>query len=317
MTMIIKKLTPEQEAMIPVIRNEFITYGLSTEPVDWKIADESMNDAYISAGFAPPKIILHFISPYEGCIAANVLNDKKFMEKNGNLEPKEFIEAVKQGVEVLKLKKNAKKYIYSSGYGQHDSNWISFYYFFIKVCGIKTEKNLEPLIRLTKSAGRFWTYKDIAIITDRHELVKFDNENRLHCEDGPSIRYRDGFSVYCWHGVRIPSEWIEDKASLTPSIAIKWANIEQRRCAMEILGWVNVIRQLNGKVIDKDDDPEIGELIEVEIPDIGKEKFLHVLCGTKREFAIPVPPEMKTALEAQSWTWSLDVNDFILPEIRT
>lgn len=317
MTDKIEKLTPEQEAMIPVIRDEFNAYGLSTEPADWKTADEGLNDAYVVAGLDPPKIIFHFASPYEGCIAANVLNDKKFMKKYGNLEPKEFTEAVNAEVEVLKEKKTVKNYIYASGHGQHDAGWISFYNFFDRVCGLECTKKLEPLTRVTKSAGWFWAYKDIAIITDRPEILKRDNENRLHCEDGPSIRYRDGFSVYCWHGVRIPSEWIEDKASLTPTIAIKWANIEQRRCAMEILGWANVIRQLKGKVIDKDGDPEIGELIEVNIPDIGKEKFLHVLCGTKREFALPVPPEMKTALEAQAWTWGMDEKSFIPPEIRT
>ena len=51
--------------------------------------------------------------------------------------------------------------------------------------------------------------------------------------------------------------------------------------------------------------------------DIGKEKFLRVLYGTKREFALPVPPDMKTALQAQSWTWGLDEKDFTIPEVRT
>ena len=75
--------------------------------------------------------------------------------------------------------------------------------------------------------------------------------------------------------------------------------------------------KLDSVVVDEDGDPEIGTLLEVDLPDIGKEKFLKVLCGTGRTFALPVPPEMKTALEAQSWTWSIDEKDFFKPEIRT
>ena len=71
-------------------------------------------------------------------------------------------------------------------------------------------------------------------------------------------------------------------------------------------------------LIDRDEDPEIGELVEVEIPEIGREKFLRVLCGTGREFALPVPPDMKTALQANSWTFGFDdFREFMKPEVRT
>ena len=135
--------------------------------------------------------------------------------------------------------------------------------------------------------------------------------------DGPAIRYRDGYSVYAWHGVRIPAEWIEQKNKLTAKTALTWQNIEQRRAACEILGWAKILKELDSKVVDEDGDPEIGTLLEVDIPEIGREKFLRVLCGTKREFALPVPPEMKTALEANAWTFGFDSKDFIKPEVRT
>ena len=62
----------------------------------------------------------------------------------------------------------------------------------------------------------------------------------------------------------------------------------------------------------------IGTLLEVDIPDIGREKFLRVLCGTGREFALPVPPDMKTALQANAWTFGMDdPNELLNLEIRT
>lgn len=160
-------------------------------------------------------------------------------------------------------------------------------------------------------------HEEFCIVSDFPEIIKVDTENRPHCENGPSHRWRDGWSLYHWHGVSVPAEWIEDRASLTPEIALTWQNIEQRRAACEILGWGSILAALDARVIDEDGDPEIGTLVDVDLPGSGRERFLRVLCGTGREFALPVPPEMKTALEAQAWTWGLDSASFIRPEIRT
>ena len=42
------------------------------------------------------------------------------------------------------------------------------------------------------------------------------------------------------------------------------------------------------------------------------------MCGTGREFAIPVPRGIETALQANLWTYGIDKADkAFLPEIRT
>ncbi len=139
-----------------------------------------------------------------------------------------------------------------------------------------------------------------------------------HCENGPSHQWRDGWKIYHWHGVAIPAEWVENKASLSAKIALTWENIEQRRCAIAILGWTEILREVQGVVLDHDSDPEIGDLIEADLPDVGKVRLLRVLCGTGREFAIPVPLHIRTALEGQAWTYGYDdARLFKKPEVRT
>ena len=160
-------------------------------------------------------------------------------------------------------------------------------------------------------------HEEFCIVSDFPEVLRVDNQNRPHCENGPSHRWRDGWSLYHWHGVRVPSEWIEARHKLTPEIAIGQKNAELRRAACEIIGWDNIIVRLNAEVIDADADPEIGTLLRVDLPDAPREQFLRVQCGTGRLFALPVPPTMKTAIEAQSWLWGLDPSSFIKPEIRT
>lgn len=160
-------------------------------------------------------------------------------------------------------------------------------------------------------------HKKFCIVSDFPQILRVDDQNLPHCEDGPSHRWRDGWSLYHWHGVRVPAEWIEDRASLSPAVALSQSNIELRRAACEILGWDRILKELDAVTIDCDPDPEIGELVEVSLPDAGRERFLRVRCATGRQFAIPVPPTMKTALEANAWTYDIPTTLLQTKENRT
>jgi len=187
--------------------------------------------------------------------------------------------------------------------------------------GVEYEPKLDEALNhhcdLVRSIGWFYPFNDFCILTDRPERILFDEDARLHCEDGPAVLYRDGYAMFAWRGQRVPPEWITKPETITPDMALTWGNIEQRRAACEILGWDNILTKLNATTIDKDADPQIGELVEVDIPDIGRERFLRVECGTKRQFALPVPPEMNTALQANSWTYGIDENVLRQLEVRT
>ena len=78
-----------------------------------------------------------------------------------------------------------------------------------------------------------------------------------------------------------------------------------------------MLSQLNTKSVEKDNNPEIGELIEVELPDVGREKFLRVRCATGRMFCLPVPPDMKTALQAKAFTFNLSEEELLKMEVET
>jgi hypothetical protein len=149
-------------------------------------------------------------------------------------------------------------------------------------------------------------HPEFCMVSNFPEFIRTDDRNLPHCEDGPSHRWRDGWALYYWHGISVPAEWIEHKEHLTAKTALTWPNIEQRRAACEILGWERILQELKAKVLDKDEDPMIGELVEVALPDLGKQKFLRVVCGTGRKFAIPMPPDIKTALEGNAWTYAVD-----------
>lgn len=163
-------------------------------------------------------------------------------------------------------------------------------------------------------------HPDFCIVSDFPETIRLDERERPHCATGPSHRWRDGFEIYHWHGVRIPDRWIMEPGFLTASMALKESNLELRRAACEILGWSKILNDLKAITIDEDGDPEIGTLVEADLPSPNgtvKARFLRVLCGTGREFAICVPRNVGTAIAAQAWCQGLGEADFSRWEVRT
>jgi hypothetical protein len=125
-----------------------------------------------------------------------------------------------------------------------------------------------------------------------------DNQNRLHKVNGPAIVWDT--SEYWWHGVKVEKEWIENPESITGAQCLSVANIEQRRALCEIIGWNKVLESLNPTVLDKDDDPQIGILMEADLPDHGKQRFLKVFEeSTGRSFVLLVSNDVSSALDAQ------------------
>jgi len=179
---------------------------------------------------------------------------------------------------------------------------------------IPREEKLEYLYHLCRSVGWVLPSQKVCFVSERPKILKIDDRGLPHCENGPAIEYPDGFCIYAWNGVRFPEEWTIKKPSALE--ALNWRNLEQRRVACQIVGWENIIDKLWGRVIDKDINPEIGELVRINMPDSPAESFLRVTCGTGRKFAIPVPPEMTTARQANAWTWGLEPDEYN-PEIRT
>jgi hypothetical protein len=166
-------------------------------------------------------------------------------------------------------------------------------------------------------AGPRYMHQRFCIVSDRPAVCRKDEQNRPHCADGPSHLWRDGYALYFWRGTRVPAGWIEKRDTLDPVTALNWPNIEQRRAAAEILGWGRILGALNPRSVDKDADPFIGELLEVDLPGSPGERFLKVRCGTGRDFVLPVSRESRTALEANARTYRVDPSEYRQMELRT
>ena len=173
---------------------------------------------------------------------------------------------------------------------------------------------LEHLYDLCLSTGWVLPGQKACFVSARPKLLKVDDRGLPHCEDGPAIMYPDGFSIYSWHGVRVPKRWTQEKP--TPLEALNNINVEQRRVACEVVGWDYIVDELGAETIDKSEDHEIGELIWVTLPTSKPEKFLRGKFGTGRDFVIPVPLEMMTALQANAWMLGREPHEY-KPDVGT
>lgn len=197
----------------------------------------------------------------------------------------------------------------------------------------RASRFMDLSLRIARSCGWFWPREDICIVSERPEVVHRDNGERLHHPAAAAAAFRDGFEVHAWHGTLVPWWWIMTPGEIPPSLALSSGNVEQRHAAAEIIGWERVLQLLETRLIDKDEDPAIGDLIEVTlpvpdrwvdramieglevarlVPGDGTARFLRVRRGTGRNFALSVPRETRTALEARAWTYGMKPEEYAL-----
>jgi len=72
MTNKIEKLTPEQEAYLPIFRDEWLKIGLSTQRVDREASTAAVKRLYAAGGRAEP-LVMHFDSPMQCILAIHIM----------------------------------------------------------------------------------------------------------------------------------------------------------------------------------------------------------------------------------------------------
>lgn len=299
MTKKITKLTERQKNDLTQFAQDTIERALQVRPIDKAASERAIKRMYELAKLEPQEVIW-VRSPMEGALAA----PRKALE----------IEAKKTGQQPGPL------FWYPWINGSWWAGFKAFGQAARDVVGVDLGSSAEDFKTVYENGlddlGFYWFNRDFCMASERPTELRRDAAGRLHCETGPAIAWSDGYALYAWHGTVVPADWIEKRASLDPRTALTHTNVEQRRAAAEIIGWSRVLDAVGAVVINEDKDPMIGTLLEADLPDAPGSRFLRVRCGTGRDFVLPVPREMRDALEANAWTYGLDKGAYA-PEVRT
>ena len=246
----IERLTAAQTARFGEYVERWTAIGLSTEPADRPTAEAAIATMYRCGGLEPPQHIVWCKSPLSMLLTAAVLRRRDSVgasvrdsvgasvRDSVGATVRDSVEdsvgasvgaSVRDSVGATvedSVRASAGASVGASVWdsvrasvgdlvgGQHEAYWLAFYAYFREVCGIEEEtKQLDGLLALSKSAGWALPYRDICFVSERHTTLLRDERGRLHAEDGPAVRYPDGWAVWAWHGVRVPQEVIEASAS--------------------------------------------------------------------------------------------------------
>ncbi len=221
----LEKLTSEQKALISVYQQKWRNIALSTEPINRPKASEAIKAAYTLIGEKEPEI-LFFDSPY---LASKELEDLSFTQlDNDDLIYKlrvipsrcdeELFGQLQEMHRLLEDGLQEKLYAdgvyvpdeFQVGYRQPDlacteCSWLDFY-----ISELKIEH--DPILwevyqGVIKHCGWICTYQEVCLICERPTKLSFDNQQRLHREGSPAIQYADCFSLYAYHGIRLPEKY--------------------------------------------------------------------------------------------------------------
>lgn len=199
-------------------------------------------------------------------------------------------------------------------YGQNET-WLGFYDF-MEWAGSTGLESVHGIQRAAKAQGWWIPYDTMAVVSDRPCELHLDEQGRLHSHESPAIIFRDGWKYYASHNVEIPHWYIEYPERITVEKIDSEDNVEFRRIMLEIYGFDNYLKNSEAELVDRDADPHIGALWvkrqedDEDIYMLEMRNSTQELDGTWKTYVIRVPPEMRTARQANAWSYGLEPHEY-------
>jgi hypothetical protein len=148
--------------------------------------------------------------------------------------------------------------------------WVPFYKYFKNEGYIDNFKMNQWMDFLMKGVWSAQFYDKYIFLCRLPEYTKLNAQERLHNENGPAIKWGDGFDFYFIDSVAFNKKLYNDliKQKLTSQQILQLQNIEQRRIALRMRGAEHILNDLKGKCIDKWFSPQLKDFVELyELPD--------------------------------------------------
>ncbi|MCP9943813.1 hypothetical protein LUX12_01770 [Streptomyces somaliensis] len=186
--------------------------------------------------------------------------------------------------------------------GQHDAAWLCAF-------GPREGTPLDGLAAVARSAGWWWPYERLAVVSERPVELHRDEAGRLDRADGPALAYPDGFALHAWRGTPVPADFLAQLRSLTPDRIRGEENAELRRVMLESYGYDRYLRESGAEPVDRDGT---GVLWRIPLPDDEDVVMVEVVNstpepdGTNRTYWLRVPPDTRTARQGVAWTFGLE-----------
>lgn len=314
------ELTPEQEALIPVIRDKWLNFALGGDTSIREDVVESVEWLYSLAKVKKPRQVVLCRSPYEAQVIANYFDKEVYpTPKKGKADylegeyETELVRAEDIITDEMKQKYSGdslKMYSWSSTGIGFDAGWTAFYDFFREIGVIKDNAEFDAWLKFASSGVWDSMFFDVVSIhVARPKYLKKNEAGRLHCQDGPCAEWADGFQHYFWDGMAIKRHWIEEPHLITGKEILEQENVEVRRGMIQIVGYKRFLDLVDAKVLDSwvDGGGQPCDLLRVDQQEDEPIVLYRVQCpSTGKRVVLRVPPDTRTCKEACAWGFRVD-----------
>ncbi|MEU8198889.1 DUF6745 domain-containing protein [Microbispora amethystogenes] len=207
--------------------------------------------------------------------------------------------------------------------------WVAHYDALRRAAGVgytpEQNRRLDLWAAAAASCGPWWPHEHVCVVSERPVVLRTevwgdDGEVRLHCPDGPAVRYADGWDVHAWHGTLVPPWVITDPAV---GRIEREENVEVRRCAIERIGWDAYVARAGLGLVASAPDPGNPDHV-LRLYDLrGGTKVLLTVNGsaerdgTRRRYGLTVPGHFRDPVAAAGWTYGLSAEQYSLLVRRT
>jgi hypothetical protein len=158
----------------------------------------------------------------------------------------------------------------------------------------------------------FWVLEKSVLAVPR-AVLRIQNDDQLHCEDGPAVFWPEGARYYFLRGVQVP-EWLVLRPELLrPHLIVGERNAEVRRIMLDRLGAERFVRRHGEAEVHAD---EYGTLYRIRFPndeDLVMVKVVNATPepnGSFKDYFLRVPPDVRTARGAVAWTFGMAPEDY-------
>ena len=204
--------------------------------------------------------------------------------------------------------------------------------------------------QLAETCDAWWSFDGLSVFQDGPTETHADSTGQFHADDGPAIRYTDGWAAWALHGVAMPRIAVDSPNSLQFD-DVRTAPSRQRAGLLERFGRERYRREGSRSVelIGAEPDADmrrllietygpdryiqaVGEIVHEDVDGLGQPRRLWRAArsgdeplvmvevrnstpeadGSRRIYWLRVPPFMRDCQSAVAWTFGVTPDEFVV-----
>ena len=187
--------------------------------------------------------------------------------------------------------------------GQTDARAIVMTQFARDVIGVPMMDHFNAILNICRQASLCFCYPHRVIASRKPVIQRWEN-NQLHCPDGPTMMFADGYARWLIEGLSVPSRFVTDPGSLSVEEINAEENDELRRVMIGQYTWDRYLLESGAQVLDTvyDSDGIMQSLMAAG----GMKVFCCACNSTARTYTKEVGEDCMTVADAQAYMMAIE-----------